>query len=63
MPEIGGVAVLRAWRHRGEEGRIHYIVSTADGNERRLWEQADSEWGQVLELALQDLGYSGPMSQ
>lgn len=31
MPHPYGVQILRAWRQKGESGRIHYIV-TSDGN-------------------------------
>ncbi|HSH58499.1 MAG TPA: hypothetical protein VK988_02440 [Acidimicrobiales bacterium] len=62
MPHISGIEVRRAWRQKGETGRIHYIITTHEGVERRLYEAEDSALGRVLDAALLAQGYTAPKS-
>jgi CheY-like chemotaxis protein len=62
MPHLDGVQILRAWRQKGESGRIHYIVVTADGKERRLYVEDGTGLGKVLDAALLAQEYTGPKS-
>lgn len=62
MPHLHGVQILRAWRQKDESGRIHYIIVTAGGNERRLYVDDSTGLGKVLDAALLAQGYSGPKS-
>jgi hypothetical protein len=63
MQTLRDAVIRRAWRHRGEEGRIHFIVSTPTAGERRLWISDASELGQVLAAELEALGYTGPAEE
>jgi len=62
MPHTPGIEIRRAWRQKGETGRIHYIVTTPDGTERRLYAADDSGLGKLLDSALTAQGYTGPRS-
>src|ERR671919_43858 len=62
MPHTPGIEIRRAWRQKDETGRIHYIITTHEGVERRLWEPDDSAFGRLLDEALQSQGYTGPKS-
>ena len=62
MPHLHGVQILRAWRQKGEAGRIHYIIQTENGNERRLHVDESAGLGKVLDAALLAQGYTGPKS-
>jgi len=60
MPQINDRVILRAWRQRGEIGRIHYVASKAGGGERRLYTDEGSALYTVLEGHLLAQGYTGP---
>ena len=60
VPHLHGVQILRAWRQKGESARIHYIIVTADGSERRLYADDSTGLGKVLDSALLAQGYTGP---
>lgn len=60
MPHTPGIEILRAWRHTGEEGRIHYMIRTHDGVDRHLYVDDGTGLGRVLNEALLAQGYSGP---
>ncbi|MEV4141904.1 hypothetical protein AB0J72_58365 [Dactylosporangium sp. NPDC049742] len=62
MPRISNPVVLRAWRHRGEEGKIHYMAVYADGKERHLHVNAGTPLYDVLDSHLLAQGYTGPKS-
>ena len=62
MPHLHDVKILRAWRQKGESGRIHYIIVTSDGKERRLYVDDGTGLGKVLDAALLAQGYTGPKS-
>lgn len=62
MPHLAGIEVRRAWRHRNEAGRIHYIVTSHEGVERHLYEPEDTALGRLLDAALLAQGYTGPKS-
>jgi hypothetical protein len=62
MPHTPEIQIKRAWRQKGQPGRIHYIVTTHEGTERRLHERDDSALGRILDAALLAQGYMGPKS-
>lgn len=62
MPRIPNITITKAWRHRNESGRIHYMVTTHDGGERHLYCADDSGLGRLLDAALHAQGYEGPAS-
>ena len=62
MPHTPDIHILRAWRQKGESGRIHYIITTHDGAQRRLYVADDTALGRVLNEALLAQGYEGPAS-
>jgi hypothetical protein len=62
MPVIADRVVLRAWRHRNQTGRIHFIVKRADGSTRRLWVGEGHFMYEILDSHLLALGYTGPAS-
>ncbi|WP_435122569.1 hypothetical protein [Micromonospora tulbaghiae] len=62
MPHINDRIILRAWRHRGETGRIHYMAAKAGGGERHLYVDEGSALYTVLEGHLLAMGYTGPAS-
>ena len=60
MPHIKEPVILRAWRHRGEQGKIHYMARRADGKERHLVAKEGSALYDVLDSHLLAIGYQGP---
>ncbi len=62
MPHTPGIEIRRAWRQKGEKSRIHYIITTHEGTERRLYVAEDSPLGKVLNAALLAQDYTGPKS-
>lgn len=62
MPTITDRIILRAWRHAGEKGRIHYVVAKAGGGERHLYTDEGSALYTVLEGHLLALNYTAPGS-
>lgn len=62
MPHLREQVVLRAWRHRGEQARIHYMAAYADGKERHLYVDEGSPLYAVLDSHLLAQGYTGPAS-
>jgi hypothetical protein len=62
VPSLEQRVVLRAWRHRGESGRIHYMAVYADGRERHLYVDEDHPLYAVLDSHLLAVGYTGPTS-
>lgn len=60
MPTLTGTPVIRrAWRHRGELTRIHYIANGGD-RDRHLYADQGEPLYDVLADALEALGYGGP---
>ena len=62
MPHTPGLHIPRAWRHAGEMSRIHYVITMANGEERRLYADETSALGKVLNDALLEVGYREPKS-
>jgi len=62
VPVISERVVLRAWRHRNQSGRIHFMVKRADGTTRRLWVGEGHFLYEILDSHLLAQGYSGPAS-
>ncbi|MEV4620226.1 hypothetical protein AB0J74_16160 [Asanoa sp. NPDC049573] len=62
MPVIKDRVVLRAWRHKNQSGRIHFVVARADGSQRRLWVSEGHFLYEVLDSHLLATGYTGPAS-
>ncbi|MEU7810454.1 hypothetical protein AB0B18_28700 [Micromonospora chalcea] len=62
MPVIAHRVVLRAWRHKNQADKIHFIVARADGSTRRLWVGKDHFMYEILDSHLLVMGYTGPAS-
>lgn len=61
MPRLNGtVQITKAWRHTGETGKIHFIMTTHDGGERHLCERDGRALYRLLDEALLAQGYTGP---
>ncbi|MFJ8685498.1 hypothetical protein [Micromonospora wenchangensis] len=60
MPVISDRVVLRAWRHKNEPDKIHFVVARADGSSRRLWVGEDHFLYEILNSHLLAIGYTGP---
>jgi len=62
VPVISDRVVLRAWRHKNQAGRIHFMVARADGSTRRLWVGEGHFLYEILDSHLLAKGYTGPAS-
>lgn len=62
MPHLTERVLLRAWRHRNESGRIHYMATYADGQQRHLYADEANPLYAVLDSHLLAQGYTGPAS-
>lgn len=62
MPVMKTPVITKAWRHKGEAGRIHYIAKRADGSTRHLYVNEDNALYEILEDHLAAIGYAGPAS-
>jgi hypothetical protein len=62
MPHLRERVVLRAWRHRAEPTRIHYMAAHADSKERHLYVDEGNPLYAVLDSHLLAQGYTGPAS-
>lgn len=62
MPKLPQPLLEVAWRHTGEEGRIHYRIRRADGSPRHLIAREGDALYEVLEQHLTAIGYTGPKS-
>lgn len=60
MPYVE-IEIPRAWRHRGEPTRIHYIRNE-DGAERHRYVDEGDPLYAVLDRELRAQGYTGPRS-
>lgn len=60
MPDLTGTPVVRrAWRHRTEPGRIHYVANGGRADRRLYVDRGDPLYA-VLDEALAARGYTGP---
>ncbi len=59
MPVVT-LTIHRAWRHRDETGRIHYMVDQV--GPRHLYVDEGNALYSILDDALLAQGYSGPAS-
>lgn len=62
MPVMKTPVITKAWRHKGEAGRIHYIARRPDGTTRHLYVDESNALYAVLEDHLAAVGYTGPAS-
>ncbi|MFF5181428.1 hypothetical protein ACFY2Q_25650 [Micromonospora sp. NPDC000316] len=62
MPVISDRVVLRAWRHKSQPDKIHFIVARADASTRRLWVSKGHFLYEILDSHLLAMGYIGPAS-
>jgi hypothetical protein len=62
MPHLHEHVMLRAWRHRNESGRIHYMAAYVDGKKRHLYVDDNNPLYAVLDSHLLAQGYTGPAS-
>lgn len=63
MPTIPERIIVRAWRHRDETEKIHYVVKRPDKTERHLVAKPDSPLYEILEAHLLAIGYTGPAEE
>lgn len=62
MPKLPTPVIEVAWRHVGEEDKIHYRARKADGSPRHLLAREGDPLYAVLDEHLLALGYTGPAS-
>jgi hypothetical protein len=62
MPVMKKPVITKAWRHKGEVGKIHYIAKRADGTTRHLLVNEGTPLYDILEDHLAAIGYTGPAS-
>ncbi len=62
MPKLPQPLLEVAWRHTGEQGKIHYRVRKPDGSTRHLIARDGEALYEVLEAHLAAIGYTGPKS-
>ena len=62
MPKLQQPIIEVAWRHTGEEGKIHYRAKRPDGSDRHLIARQGEALYELLEQHLAAIGYTGPKS-
>lgn len=62
MPKLSQPIIEVAWRHTGEEGKIHYRAKRPDGTNRHLIARDGDALYELLEQHLASIGYTGPKS-
>ena len=62
MPKLPQPLLEVAWRHTGEEGKLHYRMRKPDGSTRHLIAREGDALDEVLEQHLAAIGYTGPKS-
>ncbi len=62
MPKLPQPIIEVAWRHTGEQGKIHYRAKRPDGSNRHLITREGEALYVLLESHLRALGYTGPKS-
>lgn len=62
MPKLSQPIIEAAWRHSGEEGKIHYRAKRPDGTNRRLIARDGDALYELLDQHLAFIGYTGPKS-
>lgn len=62
MPKLPQPIIEVAWRHAGEDGKIHYRARKPDGATRHLIARQGEALYELLEAHLVALDYTGPAS-
>jgi hypothetical protein len=62
VPKLQQPIIEVAWRHTGEEGKIHYRAKRPDGSDRHLIARQGEALYELLEQHLAAIGYTGPKS-
>lgn len=62
MPRLPHPVIEVAWRHSGEEGKLHYRAKRADGTSRHPIAQEGEALYDLLNGHLLALGCTGPKS-
>lgn len=62
MPKLPQPLIEVAWRHTGEEGKIHYRAKRPDGTNRHLVARQGDGLYELIELHFAEMGYAGPRS-
>lgn len=62
MPKLPQPMIEVAWRHSGEEGKIHYRARRPDGSSRHLLARDGEALYELLDQHLVAIGYTGPKS-
>jgi hypothetical protein len=62
VPKLQQPIIEVAWRHTGEEGKIHYRAMRPDGSDRHLIARQGEALYELLEQHLAAIGYTGPKS-
>jgi len=62
MPRLKQPIIEVAWRHTGEQGKIHYRARRADGTTRHLIAKEGEALYRLLDEHLLEMGYTGPKS-
>jgi hypothetical protein len=62
VPKLPQPLIEVAWRHCGEEGKIHYRAKRPDGTDRHLIARQGDGLYELIELYFAEIGYTGPKS-
>ena len=62
MPKLPQPLLEVAWKHTGEEGKLHYRMRRPDGSTCHLIAHEGETQCEVLEQHLAAIGYTGPKS-
>ncbi len=62
MPSLKQPIIEVAWRHAGEQGKIHFRAKRADGTSRHLITKDGEALYSLLDEHLLEMGYTGPKS-
>lgn len=62
MPKLPQPLIDVAWRHKGEEGKIHYRAKRPDGSNRHLIARQGDGLYELIALHFAEISYTGPKS-
>ncbi|MEO7261601.1 MAG: hypothetical protein ABI047_10160 [Jatrophihabitantaceae bacterium] len=60
MPKLPQPLIEVAWKHHGEDGKIHYRAKRPDGTNRHLIARQGDGLFELIEQHFIEIGYTGP---